>query len=99
MKPVIQAVQCPCSTIQFRRIALAMAFAIASPQPGLAQQQQPAPMTPPAAPPAAGTAPAPGQQQFQQSAEWGKLPRMQLERQFAGPLQDTVVQRWRDPVD
>jgi len=24
---------------------------------------------------------------------------MQLERQFAGPLQDTVVQRWRDPVD
>jgi len=28
-----------------------------------------------------------------------KLPRMQLERQFAGPLQDTVIQRWRDPVD
>jgi hypothetical protein len=27
------------------------------------------------------------------------MPRMQLERQFAGPLQDTVVQRWRDPVD
>lgn len=24
---------------------------------------------------------------------------MELERQFAGPLQDTVVQRWRDPVD
>ncbi|WP_022723191.1 hypothetical protein [Rhodopseudomonas sp. B29] len=32
-------------------------------------------------------------------AEWNKLPRMQLERQFAGPLQDTVVQRWRDPTD
>ncbi len=31
--------------------------------------------------------------------EWAKLPRMQLERQFAGPLQDTIVQRWRDPVD
>ena len=28
-----------------------------------------------------------------------KLPRMQLERQFAGPLQDTIIQRWRDPVD
>jgi hypothetical protein len=28
-----------------------------------------------------------------------KLPRMQLERQFAGPLQDTVIQRLRDPVD
>lgn len=32
-------------------------------------------------------------------AEWNKLPRMQLERQFARPLQDTVVQRWRDPAD
>jgi len=36
---------------------------------------------------------------IQESAEWAKLPRMQLERQFAGPLQDTIVQRWRDPVD
>lgn len=24
---------------------------------------------------------------------------MQLERQYAGPLQDTLIQRWRDPVD
>jgi hypothetical protein len=39
------------------------------------------------------------QQPFQQSAEWSKLPRMLLERQFAGPLQDTVIQRLRDPVD
>jgi hypothetical protein len=42
---------------------------------------------------------APAPQQFQQSQEWSKLPRMQLERQFAGPLQDTVIQRLRDPVD
>src|SRR3990170_2234904 len=42
--------------------------------------------------------PAPPQQ-FQQSAEWAKLPKMILERQFAGPLQDTVIQRLRDPVD
>jgi hypothetical protein len=35
----------------------------------------------------------------QQPAEWSKLPRMQLERQFAGPLRDTLIQRWRDPVD
>jgi hypothetical protein len=35
----------------------------------------------------------------QQPTEWAKLPRMQLERQFAGPLQDTLVQRWRDPAD
>jgi len=34
-----------------------------------------------------------------QQSDWAKLPRMQLERQFAGPLQDTVIQRWRDPVD
>lgn len=39
------------------------------------------------------------QQQQQQPVTWNQLPRMQLERQFAGPLQDTLVQRWRDPVD
>ena len=25
--------------------------------------------------------------------------RLKLEGQFAGPLQDTTIQRWRDPVD
>ena len=35
----------------------------------------------------------------QQQTEWSKLPRMQLERQFGGPLRDTLIQRWRDPVD
>ncbi|MGJ4941733.1 hypothetical protein ACQR1W_14255 [Bradyrhizobium sp. HKCCYLS1011] len=35
----------------------------------------------------------------QQSAQWATMPRMLLERQFAGPLQDTIVQRWRDPAD
>jgi hypothetical protein len=35
----------------------------------------------------------------QQPTEWSRLPRMQLERQFAGPLRDTLIQRWRDPVD
>jgi len=37
--------------------------------------------------------------QFQQSPEWANLPKMVLERQFSGPLQDTVIQRLRDPVD
>ena len=46
------------------------------------------------APPAANAPAAP-----QESGQWAKLPRMQLERQFAGPLQDTIIQRWRDPVD
>ena len=44
-------------------------------------------------------APAPQQQQQQPQSTWDTLPRMQLERQFAGPLRDTIVQRWRDPVD
>ena len=35
----------------------------------------------------------------QPNSTWDTLPRMQLERQFAGPLRDTVVQRWRDPAD
>ena len=34
-----------------------------------------------------------------QQSEWAKMPHMELERQFAGPLQDTVIQRWRDPLD
>jgi hypothetical protein len=70
-----------------RRNAAVIALIAAWPCGALAQQQpaQPAPAAPPP--------------QFHQSAEWSKLPRMQLERQFAGPLQDTVIQRWRDPVD
>jgi hypothetical protein len=48
---------------------------------------------------AAWLPPLPAAAQQQQPMEWAKLPRMQLERQFAGPLQDTIIQRWRDPVD
>jgi len=62
----------------------APAFGIALMLPAFAQaQQQPAPQPPAPQPPSA----------------WEQLPHMQLERQFAGPLQDTVIQRWRDPVD
>jgi hypothetical protein len=64
-----------------------------------AAQQPPAPAPqPPQPPPQAQPQPQPPPQP-QQSGEWAKLPRMQLERQFAGPLQDTIVQRWRDPAD
>jgi hypothetical protein len=35
----------------------------------------------------------------QQQQDPATLPRMQLERQFAGPLEATLIQRWRDPVD
>src|SRR3954469_1092048 len=34
-----------------------------------------------------------------QNAKWDSIPTMQLERLYRGPLRDTVVQRWRDPVD
>jgi hypothetical protein len=34
--------------------------------------------------------------QPQQPMTWEKLPRMQLETSFAGPMQDTAIQRWRD---
>lgn len=36
---------------------------------------------------------------FAQKLEWQRAPRMILERQFAGPLTDTLIQRLRDPVD
>ena len=28
---------------------------------------------------------------------WEKMPRMLLQQQYAGPLKDTTIQRWRDP--
>lgn len=34
-----------------------------------------------------------------QPLNWDTAPRMMLERQYAGPLRDTLVQRWRDPSD
>jgi hypothetical protein len=68
---------------QRRYAALAASIAAACSHAALAQQQP--------------AQPAP--QQFQQSDEWAKLPKMMLERQFAGPLQDTVIQRLRDPAD
>ncbi len=34
-----------------------------------------------------------------QQLNWDTTPRMILERQYAGPLRDTLVQRWRDPAD
>jgi hypothetical protein len=82
--------------VLFRCIALATALVVTCQHLAHAQGQQPA--APVAAPPPAAT-PAPAPQQFQPSGEWAKLPRMQLERQYAGPLQDTIIQRWRDPAD
>jgi len=49
--------------------------------------------------PPAAQAQQPAAQQVPSQNVWGQLPRMQLDRQFAGPLQDTIIQRWRDPAD
>ena len=53
-----------------------------------AQQQAPAP-APQAQPPQPPTAPQP--------VTWERMPRMQLEAEYAGPMKDTTIQRWRDP--
>lgn len=59
-----------------------------------AQQTTPAAPLPSGTPSTTGAPAA-----FQHSPQWQQLPRMTIERQFAGPLQDTVIQRLRDPVD
>jgi hypothetical protein len=69
------------------RFASALAIVLSLPFAAHAQQQPPQ-QQPQQQPP-----------QQQQPVTWNQLPRMLLERQFAGPLQDTIVQRWRDPVD
>lgn len=41
----------------------------------------------------------PAAQQQETSATWESFPTMPLEQVYRGPLRDTVIQRWRDPVD
>jgi hypothetical protein len=50
--------------------------------------------------------PAPGGTQFAANTQMPAQPQpatqighMQLQAQYMGPLRDTVIQRWRDPVD
>lgn len=58
-----------------------------------AQAAPAAPAPPLAAAPEAPRPPEPA------GPRWEDFPVMTLERIFRGPLRDTVVQRWRDPVD
>ncbi len=39
------------------------------------------------------------QAQQQGAQGWDALPLMNLEQVYRGPLRDTVIQRWRDPVN
>lgn len=68
---------------KLRRIGIACLAALLLPATALAQTPQQQTQPP----------------QAQTQSTWDTLPRMQLERQFAGPLRDTVVQRWRDTAD
>lgn len=47
----------------------------------------------------AGPTVAPALAPPQASDTWQKMPKMKLEAVFGGPLRDTIVQRYRDPVD
>lgn len=58
---------------------------------GLAMRAAAQPVQQPAVP--NGSPGAAGQQQ------WAELPEMLLEKMYRGPLRDTVIQRWRDPID
>jgi hypothetical protein len=58
------------------------------------QAAAPLAIPPPAsAPPAQAPAASPGTQ------EWNSFPTMVLERIYRGPLRDTIIQRWLDPID
>jgi hypothetical protein len=51
-----------------------------------ARQEARPPAAQPTAPPAA-------------DPEWDSFPVMLLEKIYRGPLRDTIIQRWRDPID
>jgi hypothetical protein len=42
--------------------------------------------------------PQPQPQAQPQPVIWERMTRMQLEAEYAGPLKDTTIQRWRDPT-
>ena len=69
--------------------AASLSTAFAQQPPGQARPAAPAAAQPPAQP-----APPP-----QPVSEWESFPTMLLEKIFRGPLRDTIIQRWRDPVD
>ena len=59
-----------------------------------------APKAPAMAQAAPAKPPAPAQPQgYAAPPPRPALARMEMQAQYQGPLQDTVIQRWRDPVD
>jgi hypothetical protein len=66
-----------------------MCWELASPARAQAKAPESAPVP---APPTAAPIPVPKQ-------EWDNFPTMLLEKIYRGPLRDTIIQRWRDPID
>lgn len=97
----------PTPTLRIGRLATAAAAALlflGLPTAGNAQNiqrgsgpaSQPGPQQPP---PGAEPTTAPPQPAGATPRRWDSFAPMVLERVFRGPLQDTLVQRWRDPND
>jgi len=53
----------------------------------------------PGAPRAQPAAPAPAAAAPPHNGDWENFPTMLLEKVYRGPLRDTIIQRWRDPID
>jgi hypothetical protein len=49
--------------------------------------------------PQAAVPPAPTPPAAATGSEWNSFPTMLLEKVYKAPLRDTVIQRWRDPID
>jgi hypothetical protein len=80
----LRALVCGAVVTGFVTTAFAQPAANHSPPPA-AQPSQPAPQQQPQQPPP--------------PAAWDSFPTMLLEKIYRGPLKDTVIQRWRDPID
>lgn len=79
-------------------IAPVILFLIASHQIVLAQSSAPSPPATPQDQTGGPQTAQPPQKPLPQSP-YHALARMALEANYAGPLADTIIQRWRDPVD
>ncbi len=72
---------------------------ITSPAQAQTPPARPATPAPAPAPAANAPAPAPAPAAPPQVSEWETFPTMILEKIYRGPLRDTIIQRWRDPID
>ena len=79
-------------------MSLVMSLLVAAAAQGQAQPKSP-PVAAPTAAPQIAAAPTATPGPSASGAEWGSFPTMLLEKVYRGPLRDTIIQRWRDPID